>query len=178
MTMIEPTIEEKERQDEFDLLQNIDNLNKNYKKLWHQKISNNGKNKENSNPNDLVLSSPEGKDNDSSKNFAKRSMSFFDFAEDSQTQSLYLNLDNSYSNLLIQSENENLINGQSGSTIEMMNIKLNDQVNSTLKSKNSTGPNTISTLEGSGNGMGISNMEAFLNQNLINFEDILNKSII
>ena len=121
MTMIEPTMEEMERLEENQLLETIDTMNKNY-----QLICNQGKNKENLNPN--------GRD---AKELSKRYPS--------------LNKNSALVNKF------NFLQNSPDSELNFLPVNI-----SPIISKMSTGPNTLS-LENSD----ISNMEAFLNQNLI-----------
>jgi hypothetical protein len=127
MTIIEPTIEEKQLIDEKELLKTIDNMNRNYQIIFNQ-----SKNKENYDPNDL-----EGKE--------------FSMCFESQFEG---NI-----NINKFSPGIKFIDGSRDSL--SLNI-------SPMISKLSTGPNTLS-LENSD----FSNMEVFLNQNLINFDDII-----
>jgi hypothetical protein len=131
MTIIEPTIEEKQLMDEKELLNTIDNMNRNYQIIFNQ-----SKNKENYDPNDL-----EGKE--------------FSTCFGSQFEG----------NINKLSSGIKFIDG-SRDSLSMNNI-------SPIISKLSTGPNTLS-LENPD----FSNMEVFLNQNLINFDDIIKIIVI
>jgi hypothetical protein len=130
--MIEPTIEEKQRLDEKELLDTIENMNKNYQKIFNQ-----SKNKENYDPNEL-----EGKE------FSMRCGSQLEHDLSVNQFSQGINY--------LDRERDGL----------PMNI-------SPMISKLSTGPNTLSSENSD-----FSNMEAFLNQNLINFEDIIKLIVI
>lgn len=129
MTIIEPTIEEKQLIDEKELLKTIDNMNRNYQKIFNQ-----SKNKENYDPNDL-----EGKE--------------FSMCFDSQFEG-NINVNKFSSGI-------KFIDGSRDGNSLSLNIS----------PMISTGPNTLENSD-------FSNMEVFLNQNLINFDDIIKIIVI
>jgi hypothetical protein len=155
-------MEEKERQDESNLLETIDLMNKKFKLLSNNKQS--FQVKENMDPNEEseyeVFNSNfnESLIFDSNSIDIKFSEKFLSFNEkDADSSSPQHQKNNSFSNASLMDKESNF----------------NTAKQSPLASKISTAPNTLS-LENSN----ISNMEAFLNQNLINFEHILKFMVI
>lgn len=140
MSVIEPTIEEKQRHDESELIKTIENMNKNFRIFRDQNL---GKNKENTNDEYQGLS-------------GTKLVCGYNYIE------------------APENNNENNINSQfynSEFAEENYNRFFNYQNISPMISKNSTEPNTLCNSD-------MSNMEAFMSQNLINFQDILKLIVI
>jgi hypothetical protein len=142
MTIIEPTIEEKQRHDESELLKSIENMNKNFRIFRDQNL---GKNKDN-----IIY-------NDEYQGLCgTKLINGYNYMEAPEN-----NIHNNLNSQLLNSEY----------TEEHFNKFLNYQNISPMISKNSTEPNTLCNSD-------MSNMEAFMSQNLINFQDILKLIVI
>lgn len=146
MSVIEPTIEEKEKYDESLLLETINTMNQQFKNFYTKKE------KDNLNPN-LLPSSLDEIDFSINKISEKKKKAFTQM----DLNDLQINSGFKMDDVSFSYDPENKL--------------------SPTTSKDSTALNTLSNGYNS-HGMSPENMENFLNQNLINFNDILKFLVI